>query len=92
MITHADRCQSFPNGVVIQQLFTHFVIKDFVAVYDVVGDGLFFVVCCFFFSSFHSCSNFFFLIFKAIDFIIRAKLLIQKIFKQKICNTLSETG
>lgn len=43
MITHTDRCQSFPNGVVIQQLFTHFVIKDFVAVYD-VGDGLFFVV------------------------------------------------
>lgn len=63
MITHADRCQSFPNGVVIQQLFTHFVIKDFVAVYD-VGDGLFFVVCWFFFSSFHSCSNFFFLNFQ----------------------------
>lgn len=42
MITHADRCQSFPNGVVIQQLFIHFVIKGFVAVYDVVGDGLWF--------------------------------------------------
>lgn len=59
MITHADRCQSFPNGVVIQQLFIHFVIKGFVAVYDVVGDGLCFFGFFFFLALFTVVQNVF---------------------------------